>query len=326
VIAVESERGARVIDQMRGASPGPTLIVVGGVHGNEPAGVNAARRVIERLRAAGTPLAGEVVALAGNVRALAAGRRYLARDLNRQWTADRVASARAARERLEPADASAEGDPEAIELAELADELDRAIARARGPVHALDLHTTSAEGIPFAVVGQSAAHRAFAGAFPLPGIVGLEEQLDGVLTSYLGRLGCVALAVEGGQHESAAALSSLEAVVLLGLAAAGLVAPGELPGHAAARDLLDRGRGDLPHLIEVVSRHEVRPEHGFRMEPGFANIQRTGAGTLLARDGAGEIRAPFDGLVLLPLYQPQGSDGFFYGRELAAPPTQSASQ
>ena len=31
------------------------------------------------------------------------------------------------------------------------------------------------------------------------------------------------------------------------------------------------------------------------------------------------IRAPFDGVVLLPLYQPQGADGFFYGRE-AAPP------
>ena len=53
------------------------------------------------------------------------------------------------------------------------------------------------------------------------------------------------------------------------------------------------------------------------MEPGFANIQRTTGGTLLARDGRGEIRAPFDGLVLLPLYQPQGSDGFFYGRALS---------
>jgi succinylglutamate desuccinylase len=41
------------------------------------------------------------------------------------------------------------------------------------------------------------------------------------------------------------------------------------------------------------------------------------AGTLLARDDGGEIRAPFDGLLLMPLYQAQGSDGFFLGREVA---------
>jgi succinylglutamate desuccinylase len=52
------------------------------------------------------------------------------------------------------------------------------------------------------------------------------------------------------------------------------------------------------------------------MEPGFANIQRTSAGTLLAREQGAEIRAPFDGFVLLPLYQAQGEDGFFYGREI----------
>jgi succinylglutamate desuccinylase len=258
---------------------------------------------------------GEVVALVGNVRAVAAGRRYMARDLNRQWTVERVAAARAATRAAARTGGDDGGDPEMSELAEMADEIDRVIARARGPVFALDLHTTSAAGIPFAVVGQSEAHRAFAAAFPVPGIVGLEEQLDGVLTGYLSRLGCVTLAIEGGQSQSAAALANLEAVIRIGIVAAGLAAG--IRGGDAARELLSRARGDLPHLIEVVARHEVRPEHGFRMEPGFANLQRTVAGTLLARDGRGEIRAPFDGVVLLPLYQPQGSDGFFYGRELA---------
>ena len=101
-------------------------------------------------------------------------------------------------------------------------------------------------------------------------------------------------------------------MIAVGLAAAGVV---ELAERAAARELLRRARGDLPALIEVALRHPVGP--GFRMEPGFANIERTAAGTLLARDDSGEIRAPFDGLVLMPLYQAQGSDGFFYGREAA---------
>ena len=289
---------------LRGRAAGPTLLVVGGVHGNEPAGVAAGRRVLDRLRAdpeVRDAVAGEVVFFQANVAALAAGRRYLARDLNRQWTPALIAAARGA---VGP-------DPETAVLAALADALDRVLERARGPVFALDLHTTSAEGIPFAIAG--GGDRALAAGLPLPVIVGLQESLGGTLTEYLAARGCAALAVEGGQTGSPEAAANLEAAIQVGLAAAGVA---RLPGLEAAQGLLARARGDLPRQIEVALRHPVGP--GFRMEPGFANIQRLAAGTLLAREDGGEIRAPFDGLLLLPLYQAQGSDGFFYGREVQA--------
>lgn len=293
----------RLVGRLAGEAAGPTLIVVGGIHGNEPAGVAAVRAVLARVP--GDQVRGEVIALVGNVRALAAGQRYLSHDLNRLWQPQRVATARG----LGPF-----ATDEHAELAELADDLDEAIARARGQVYTLDLHTTSAAGVPFAVVGASEAHRAFARELPLPGIVGLEEQLDGVLTSYLSTHGAVTIAIEGGQSDSAETAANLEAVVTVALAASGVVP--DMPGATEARALLARARGDLPPMIEVVSRRAITPEDGFRMEPGFANIQRTASGTLLARDVRSEIRAPFDGLVLLPLYQAQGSDGFFYGRAL----------
>jgi len=283
------------LGRLRGERPGPTLILIGAIHGNEPAGVAACRRLLERVDQ--RDIAGEVVAFCGNPAALAAGRRYLARDMNRQWTPDRLAAARAIE------------DDEAAALLALAEALDEVLARARGPVFALDLHTTSAEGIPFAIAGGAAADRAFAREVPLPVIIGLQESLGGTLTQHLAARGCVALAVEGGQNESAAAVANLEAVVAVGLAAAGVVQVAEL---GAARALLARARGTLPAFIEVATRHPVGP--GFRMEPGFANIARVSTGTLLARDDGGEIRAPFDGLVLMPLYQAQGSDGFFFGR------------
>ena len=248
------------IGHLRGEAPGPTLLVVGGLHGNEPAGVSACRRVLE-LRGGDTRASGAVTG-----------------------------------------------------------EIDGVLARARGPVFALDLHTTSAEGAAFAIVGGE-TDLGFAAGFALPGIVGMKETLEGVLSAYLGARGVVALAIEGGQSESAAAAANLESVITVGLAAAGVLAPAAIPGWQEARDLLVRRRGDLPQLIEVALRHEVRPDAGFRMEPGFANIQRAAAGTLLAREHGAEIRAPFDGVLLLPLYQPQGSDGFFYGRELVTPRT-----
>ena len=296
----------RVIAQLRGDPAGPTLIVIGGMHGNEPAGIAAARTTLAALPAAA--VRGELVALIGNLRAGAAGRRCLTEDLNRMWTAERIAEARAA------------GSPESgessesSELAELSAAIDAAIARARGPVFVIDLHTTSAAGVPFAVVGPTAEHRRFAEAFPLPGILGLEAALPGVLTGHYGRGGCVTLAIEGGQHTSAAAADNLAAVIAIALEATGVVAAA--PNADRARAHLLRARGELPHLIEVVVRHGVRRGDGFRMVPGFANLQRVAAETLLARDATGELRAPFDGVVVLPLYQPDGDDGFFFGRAL----------
>lgn len=295
---------SRTIDRIRGRNPGPTLIVVGGMHGNEPAGVEAARAVFARLRADGVEVRGEVVGLEGNVSGLAAKRRFLATDLNRLWTSEKLDAARCA--------ASAEA--EYAELVELASELDRIIAITRGPVVVLDLHTTSAAGIPFGVAGSTPAHRTFAHGFPIPSIVGLEELLEGVLTRYLSGRGILTLAVEGGQTGNADAVANLDAVITIALAVTGVAAPEQVAGLTTARARLEVVRGALPQTIEVVIRHEVRLDHAFKMEPGFANIHATAAGTLLAHDRNGEIRAPFDGLVLLPLYQSEGSDGFFYGR------------
>jgi succinylglutamate desuccinylase len=293
-----------IIDRIRGRIPGPTLVVVGGVHGNEPAGVEAARAVFARLRADGVEVRGEVVGLEGNVRGLAVNRRCLVTDLNRLWT----------REKLDAARRTASAEGEYAELVELASELDRIIAATRGPVVVLDLHTTSAAGIPFGVAGPTTAHRAFAHGFPIPSILGLEEMLEGVLTRYLSGRGILTLAVEGGQTGTADAVANLDAVITIALAVTGAVAPEQIAGLAAARARLETSRGALPQTIEVVIRHEVKPDHAFRMQPGFANIHATAGGTLLAHDRHGEIRAPFEGLVLLPLYQSEGSDGFFYGR------------
>ncbi|MFO0565617.1 MAG: succinylglutamate desuccinylase/aspartoacylase family protein [Polyangiaceae bacterium] len=303
----------REVNRITGTEAGPTLIIVGAMHGNEPAGIEAARIVLSRLRHDATPVRGEVVALVGNLRALAARRRYLACDLNRQFTEERV---RAARQAVARADA--EIDAELHETVELADALDAVLKRATGPVYALDLHTTSADGTPFGVVGPTASHREFASHFALPCLVGLEAELPGVLTGYLGQRGVVTFAVEGGQHDSARARDQLVAAIYVGLTAAGVVAETDLPDIGAQNAILSAARGDLPRLIEVLSRHAVTPEHGFAMEPGFSTIHPTRAGTLIARDKRGEIRAPADCLVLLPLYQAQGSDGFFVGRPLVA--------
>lgn len=292
----------RCIGSVHGTSNGPTLLVVAGIHGNEPAGVTAAQRVIAHLERAQTPLRGDFVCLAGNVGALGVGVRYLERDLNRGWSPARLAAL------------SAHGRAEDAEQHELAAALAAARAAARGPVHFLDLHSTSAAGIPFAMVGRNRASRAFALHFPVPTLLGLLELVDGTLLEYMREQGCIAMGFEAGQNDDPRSADHDEAMLWLALAGAGLMAASDVPDLERHRSLLARARRGLPQFVRIESRHAITPADEFRMEPGFANIQPISADQLLAHDRNGEVRAPRTGILLMPLYQSQGDDGFFLGR------------
>ena len=127
--------------------PGPTVFITAGVHGNEPAGIEACKQVLTTLASGLSSFRGRLVAVRGNVRALDAGARFVERDLNRAWTRDQVAALL-----RKP---SAEDGPEDKEQRELLALLRAEVARARGPFVLLDLHSTSASGSPFTVISSS---------------------------------------------------------------------------------------------------------------------------------------------------------------------------
>ena len=303
----------RELGRVRGDRPGPTFVAVAGLHGNEPAGLEAGTRVLAALQDGQVPVAGELVVLSGNRKALGLARRYLDKDLNRQWTVARIAALLSRPASLD--------DAEDAEQRELLVALEATVARARGPLHLADLHTSSAPGIPFAMLGEAPAQQRFLRAFHVPVILGLEPLLVGVLSRHFAGQGWATFAVEGGQHTDPQAVDSLEAVLWLTMAEAGLV-EADLAEVARSAALLERRCDGLPRVLEVLDRRSISEEDAFVMEPGFRNIEPARRGQLLARDASGEIRAPDDGVVILPLYQGQGSDGYFWGRVVSeqAPP------
>ena len=60
----------------------------------------------------------------------------------------------------------------------------------------------------------------------------------------------------------------------------------------------------------------IREGDDFVMEPGFTNFQPVERGQTLARDRRGPILARESGQILMPLYQKQGTDGFFLVRQV----------
>ena len=305
-----SEAGVeREVGRIRGATAGPCMVVMTGIHGNEGSGVLAARRVLAAIEEHSIPLAGELIVLAGNLKALRAKTRFVDRDLNRHWTPERVARVRAM-----SGTASAEDEEQLALLQIFAD----VVERADGAVHFVDLHTSSAEGAPFATVGDTLRNREFARGLPLPIMLGLEEQVDGSLLEYLNNFGLVTLGVEAGQHDAPSSVDRHEAMVWLTLCRAGMLVESDVPELEAKRSLLREACRDTPPVLEVRYRHVIGPEDGFEMDPGFENFMPIKRGQRLARDLDGPVFAPMNGRILLPLYQGQGDDGFFVAKEFNA--------
>ena len=296
----------RVIGRFTGPETGPTLVLVGGLHGNEPAGVLGIRRVFESLERSGIPR-GSVVGLAGNLEALGRRQRYLEADLNRHWLPERVA-------RLEATDQPLAAEDH--ELRELLEELRKIqVETPEGErIYLLDIHTFSAPGIAFTPLEDSLPNRAFASEFHAPVVLGLEEELSGTLTSWASANGMVASGFESGQHDEAEAVDRAEAAVWIAFEAAGLFDEGLHPEVSKARRRLEEECRDLPAVVEVRYRHAITQVDAFRMDVGFENFQEITEGLAVGRDRQGPVEAPLDSLILMPLYQRQGADGFFLVR------------
>lgn len=289
----------RVIGRYSAGRPGPGIVVIGGLHGNEPAGAIAAGRVLERLERERCPVRGEIVALAGNLAALARGTRYVDYDLNRCWLEGTIATPR--------------GHSEDEELAELI----AAMEKVPGPRVILDLHTTSGPTAPFTVMSDVRRNRRIAFALPASVVLGLEETIDGTLLEYMTERGHTALVVETGQHEDPVAVDLHEAVIWMTLEATGALKRAEVPGRDVWRRRFAAACRGLPRVVEVRHRHAIERGDGFRMEPGHVGFQMVKQGHVIAHDRYGPVRAPETGRLLMPLYQPQGNDGFYMVRKVS---------
>jgi succinylglutamate desuccinylase len=284
----------------------PTLIVMTALHGNEPAGVTATKRVIAELEKMESDFHGRLISLLGNPEAYAANLRYQDIDLNRLWS-DEI---------LPEPPIGKEGEF----ISHLKNTFLTLVNNARqvGPVYVLDLHTASGESPPFMGVANISCCIDFARHFPLPCFRGLEERgIEGLFYVYSSQAGIPTLMVEGGQHAASSSVKNLEASIWTALFATGCLQKSEKLTKMAdsARTRLKQLSATLPDWFEIFHIHACTPEDEFVMRSGFRSFQPVSKGECLASDRNGKILSPADGMILLPLYQKQGTDGFFLIRE-----------
>jgi succinylglutamate desuccinylase len=289
------------------------VVVIGGIHGNEPAGVRALERLFELLEDEprlnpGFNFRGDFLALRGNLAALAAGKRYIDVDLNRIW-----------RPLTSPiTDFSTSEDRE---LNELLAAIETAVEDAPlSELVLLDLHTTTATGGVFAVTGDDGPSLSLAAEMAVPVVKGMLSGLQGTTLHYFRgnhfatNLPVRAISFESGNHDDPAAVDLALAATINLLRALGCVREEDVSTYHD--DRLRESASYLPRMTELTYIHKIARDGSdrFVMKPGYLNFQRIEKGALLATDKNGDILAPAAGYLLMPLYQELGDEGFFIVR------------
>lgn len=308
-VSIIDEMNERIIGRYDNKVKGPLLIAIGGIHGNEPAGIHAIQEVLRLLNEEpsanpGFVYAGAFIGIRGNLEAIKSKKRFITRDLNRMLTADNTK-----RIRNTPHEHQTTEDKESIELIEV---IEKEIEQYKPDITLiLDFHTTTADGGIFTICADDQKSRELAVGLHAPVILGLSEGLLGTTIEYFNQpqLNSYCIVFEAGQHSDPECVHRSVAAIINCMRNIGAVHPHDVDHRHDG--LLIRHSEGLPKMTRLVYHYKLYHGENFVMKPGYRNFQSISKGEALASNEHGIIYAPCNGLILMPKYQQQGEDGFF---------------
>lgn len=281
-----------------------TIVFTAGIHGNEHAGVLAIQKIFLHQT---LDLKGNVYALLGNMKALSQDERFIDFDLNRLWTFEKMESDFDLQHKIS----------EIRERNELIAEINGIIKKhGHRKIVFIDLHTTSSVSCPFIPFNDSLQNRSFTQNFPVPLVLGIEEYIQGAMTTYINDRRHIAFAFEAGRHQDASSIELHSTFIQLCLYHQNLLEenPKEL-AHLTSR--LKSAIDITPGFYEISYHHELDGMGNFQMKPGYKNFQAIKKGELLALQKEKEVFSPQSGRIFMPSYQKLSLDGFFIIKKIS---------
>lgn len=307
--------GERIVGRYKGNEPGPLLVITAGMHGNEPAGVRALDLLFKMLEV--EPITnpdfvykGEIIGIIGNLEAFKQGKRFITKDLNRLWETAFI-------QKIKHAEKNQLLD-EDLEIRDILEIIENEIKSVKpNELYLLDLHTTSSDGGIFSIATEDKRSIEIANDIHAPVILGLLNDITGTTLHYFNKknfgIPTTSIAFEGGHHDDPQSINRCIAAVVNFMRTVGVVKPEHIENRHD--HILKKYSEHLPRIVKVIFKFYIEANHKWQMKPGFKNFQKIQKGDVLARYDGHDVTAPVDGMILMPLYQTQGNDGFFIVRE-----------
>ena len=307
----------RIIGRYTEHKKGPLLLVIGGIHGNEPAGVKAIDLVtkmleVEHIKNEGFSYNGTFLGIIGNLKAFRKNVRFIKKDLNRIWSKEHL-------DKIKSSDSS-KLDAEDREMLEILSVINHEIStNDYTRMLVLDLHTTSSHGGIFSIPNNFKDSQHIASQLHAPVVKGMLNGIKNTTLHFFKTkhfpLQTTAVTFESGQHEDPLSTNRAVSAIINCMRSLGAVIESDVEN--IHDKILKKFSQKLPKTTRLVKRHAINPAEEFEMLPGFKNFQKVKKGELIAKDKNGNIYSPADGRILMPLYQKQGEDGFFIIKEEA---------
>ncbi|MBK8369985.1 MAG: succinylglutamate desuccinylase/aspartoacylase family protein [Saprospiraceae bacterium] len=304
----------RVVCSFEGGK-GPLFVVSAAMHGNETSGIAALKETCEILNHEkktnpDLKFRGTFAGILGNIQAINKNVRYIENDLNRMWESDFVYD-------ILKEDVNKQMN-EVKEMHEIIITLRNYVITGKyNKLYLLDLHTTSSDGI-FVICTEDKESKQIAGHLHAPLVRGLLKGISGTTLHYFNKnnlgIEATALAFEGGHHEDPLSVKRMVAAIFNCMRSIGCI--DDMDVHNSNDTLLMSYSKNLPKSVEVIYKYHVQDKTSWEMKPGFTNFDPVKKGQLLANDISGPVYCPLDGLILMPLYQKKGRDGFFIVKPL----------
>ncbi|MGK0388528.1 MAG: succinylglutamate desuccinylase [Maribacter sp.] len=307
-----SKHNERIIGTYDHDNEGPLLFVFAGMHGNEPSGVSALEEIFRMLQKEPSTnpnfiFHGRIVGVKGNLAAFKQKKRFIVKDLNRQFTLENIHSIQQVKD-------DSELDSEDKELRDILELVNEEI-EAYNPKKLvfLDMHTTTAFGGIFSIATDDPESQRIAVELHAPVIRKLIDGIQGTTLHYFNKENfgreTVAVTFESGQHDEELSIKRAIAAITNCLRSIGCVSA-DVVENKHDSILIEYSKG-LPKIADLLYCHSIAPNDDFQMKEGYKNFHSVKKDEILAFDKKGEIRSKNDGRILMPLYQKQGEDGFF---------------
>ena len=253
--------------------PGPTITIMGGVHGDEPNGVTAIRETSSTLNLK----RGKVNFIIANLQALAKNVRMTEMNMNRAFKADSL---------LTDEQRSSYERRRALELMPFLDECDVL----------LDLHSSTTPGSPPFVICE-ANSRDIATRLPYSIISsGWDMIHPGGTDYYMNKRGAMGICVECGYLLDAKGADIANESINVVLRTMGLIDGGIPPV--------------TPNQKFVHADSVYHTKVDFKLARKFDDFETISAGTLIGTDGGIEVRATNDGVIIFARDTAGKGEGF----------------
>lgn len=264
---------------LEGTVPGKDVVIIAGIHGNEPCGMRAFDEILPTLAID----AGRVTFMLGNPKAIERGVRFIDANLNRLFKPDEL---------IPDTQKSSYEYARSRELMPLLAQAD----------FVLDIHSSGTVGsTPFAICDRQRVSETRILPFPILSY-GWDTLEPGGTDDFVTGRGGFGVCVECGYHEDAEAVVRAQASIFAFLAMSGAL---QLSSESDS--------GVAQQEIEVLRIHKTATN--FTPSRFFSDFEKVSSGMLLGRDGEEEITAPFDGVVIFVRTRlAPGEEAFILGR------------